>query len=203
MRTNNAAANRIRNLRELIGSMSLSDFAKRANKDPAQLSGMMSGARPFGERAARSIEKNMNLPAGFLDRAEESELVAVKSDIKEIKVIEWSNATHPSTAPAIQTVFTFMKPNDHVFGLVVDNDAMTPQFKKGDVVLIDPIKKPRPGSYVIAAIGDVVVLRLYRATTLIDFELIPLNENFPSVKSNEAEIKIIGIVFESHSHYDN
>ena len=90
---------------------------------------------------------------------------------------------------------------ENAFALEVKDDSMTPEFRKTDVLIIDPDTTPNPGDFVIAKLdGDnEVILRKYKqlsaSRTTPEFELIALNENWASLQVNgDTKDKIVGTV---------
>ncbi len=84
---------------------------------------------------------------------------------------------------------------------------MEPDFKEGDTVVIDPNIKPRPGSFVAAKNGrEEATFKKYRPRS-IDllgnevFELVPLNEDYPTMRSDEMPIEIIGTMVEHRRYF--
>lgn len=93
-----------------------------------------------------------------------------------------------------------------VFSLVLEEKAMSPVFMPGDTLVIDPTLKPVPGDIVIGATmtrnGEVAVLvRRYRDRGMDEsgtplFELVPSNEDFPTISSANIAMKVLGVVIE-------
>ncbi|GKV89318.1 hypothetical protein PEC301619_13000 [Pectobacterium carotovorum subsp. carotovorum] len=82
---------------------------------------------------------------------------------------------------------------------------MQPDFSEGDTVIIDPDVSPIPGDFVVARNGDdEVVFKKYRPRGVINgtdvFELSPLNDDYPTMRSDETAIRIIGTMIE-HRRY--
>lgn len=93
------------------------------------------------------------------------------------------------------------------FVLTVRGNSMEPDFKEGDVVIIDPRVKPRPGSFVVAKNGrEEATFKKYRPRS-IDvlgnevFELVPLNDDYPTMRSSDQPIEIIGTMVEHRRFY--
>lgn len=88
------------------------------------------------------------------------------------------------------------------FGLEIEGDSMLPKFEPGDIVIIEPEWTPRPGEYVAAKNGkQEATFKKYRqrgtdAAGNDIFELVPLNENYPIVRSDETPLAIIGVMAE-------
>lgn len=88
------------------------------------------------------------------------------------------------------------------FGLEIEGDSMLPKFEPGDLVIIEPEWEPRPGEYVAAKNGkQEATFKKYRQRgTDKDgrdiFELVPLNEDYPVLRSDETPLIIIGVMAE-------
>lgn len=72
------------NLAGLIGDKygAAADFARKYGLDPTYISQLMTGYRNMGEKAARKMEKQCDLPDGFLDQVsvlgEQEAITAIK-----------------------------------------------------------------------------------------------------------------------------
>lgn len=90
------------------------------------------------------------------------------------------------------------------FALVVEGNSMEPDFKHGDVVIIDPARTPVPGSFVVAKLDreEKVTFRKYRDRGVIGdgrqaFELVPTNADYaPTLVNNDNPGTIIGVAVE-------
>ncbi|WP_232090134.1 XRE family transcriptional regulator [Aeromonas caviae] len=88
------------------------------------------------------------------------------------------------------------------FGLWLRGNSMTPMFNEGDLVIIDPDEQPRPGDYVVAKNGsEEATFKKYRPRGIDEngqevFELVPLNDDFPTMHSDRQHIEIIGVMVE-------
>ncbi len=92
--------------------------------------------------------------------------------------------------------------SENVFALEVPDESMSPEFKPGDKIVVDPDIKPNPGDYVIAQNGDnEATFKMYKPRGFDDqgreyFELTPLNQMYPTLDSRFQRIEIIGTVVE-------
>lgn len=96
--------------------------------------------------------------------------------------------------------------SSHAFALRIKGDSMLPEFREGDMVIIDPSVNPLPGDYVVAKNGEnEATFKKYRPRGVNEqglqvFELVPLNEDYPSMRSDITPIRIIGTMVE-HRRY--
>lgn len=88
------------------------------------------------------------------------------------------------------------------FFLEIEGDSMLPDFQPGDRVQIDPDVQPRPGDFVAAKnTKQEATFKKYRVRGMAPdgaevFELVPLNDNYPILRSDEQELSIIGTMTE-------
>jgi SOS-response transcriptional repressor LexA len=88
------------------------------------------------------------------------------------------------------------------FGLWLRGNSMTPIFNEGDLVIVDPDESPRPGDYVVAKNGsEGATFKKYRPRGIDEngqevFELVPLNDDYPTMHSDRQHIQIIGVMVE-------
>ncbi|MFM4937784.1 LexA family protein [Aeromonas enteropelogenes] len=88
------------------------------------------------------------------------------------------------------------------FGLWLRGDSMLPQFKEGDLIIVDPDEAPQPGDFVVAKNGsDEATFKKYRPRGIDEtgqevFELVPLNDDYPTMHSDRQHIQIVGVMVE-------
>ncbi|WP_428945266.1 LexA family protein [Pantoea sp. FN060301] len=102
---------------------------------------------------------------------------------------------------SFEYVMTDMDWSQYTFALRIVGDSMEPDFKAGDVIIVDPEIEPHPGEFVVAKNGEhEATFKKYRPTTIKDgvqhFELVPLNNDYPSMNSAEHHITIVGTMVE-------
>lgn len=97
------------------------------------------------------------------------------------------------------TTYIGAKPEE-VFSLIIEGLSMAPIFMPGDKIVVDGSLSPQPGSFVIAQNGQIeTTFKKYRVTGYDEygreqFELVPLNPDFPVISSREHNISIIGVM---------
>ncbi|MDF2041696.1 MULTISPECIES: helix-turn-helix domain-containing protein [unclassified Pantoea] len=86
------------------------------------------------------------------------------------------------------------------FAIRVEEQAMTPAILRGDVVIIDPSLAPQPGDCVLAMLQQNALLRTWRQRGseegVAQFELAPVNINFPELHSSRDSLQLIGTLVE-------
>ena len=91
--------------------------------------------------------------------------------------------------------------------LEIEGDSMLPEFKPGDRVRIDPEVSPRPGDFVAARnTKQEATFKKYRVRGIDErgqeiFELVPLNHDYPILRSDEHHLIVIGTMTEHRRRY--
>lgn len=86
----------------------------------------------------------------------------------------------------------------HTFALRVDGDSMEPEFKHGDIVIVEPDMQAEHGDFVIAKNGgDATFKQLWKEGG--DWYLKPLNDRYPIKALGDSQI--IGVVREKTKRY--
>lgn len=101
---------------------------------------------------------------------------------------EWVTAYHSS-------------PSRHAFALRVDGDSMTAptgrSFPDGCVIVVDPLRGPKHGDYVVAknTATQKATFKQLTSDGLLSY-LKPLNPAYPTVEIDDHKIVIVGVVIE-------
>lgn len=100
-------------------------------------------------------------------------------------------------------LFTHLSLSTRSFAMKTSGSAMAPEFGEGDWIIVDPMLEPEPGDFVVARYGtkNTAILRKYRprgldASHRMLFELVPLNDDHPCIRSHIDSVEIIGTVAE-------
>jgi SOS-response transcriptional repressor LexA len=146
----------------------------------------------------------------------EHTFVQVKSNVspaqigtKQVPLISYVRAGHwagigdsRQAEDAHEWLMTDLDVSDGAFALEIKGDSMLPEFSPGDRVIIDPSIKPQPGDYVVAKNGEEeAMFKKYRLRSVDErgievFELVPLNPDYPSIRSDQTPIHIVGTMVE-------
>lgn len=96
--------------------------------------------------------------------------------------------------------------SNDAFALIIRGRSMLPEFREGDRIIVDPEVVPIPGDYVVAQNGeDEATFKKYKEIGTDEngnkvIELVPLNPDFPTMRSDRDPIRIIGTMIE-HRRY--
>lgn len=176
------------NLRKLVDSYGLAEVSRRTKKPASQINDMLAGRKSFGEKVARSMERNWDetLPAGWLDADAES--VCSES---QAPATEQSSSTpllqYPVSRKNVRHVFVIGRTQGglperiwtdgdypvgasdeyaeiattdaHAFLSPVIGTSMAPRFNPGEFVLVEPATEPE--------IEDDVLVRLASGETML------------------------------------
>lgn len=91
----------------------------------------------------------------------------------------------------------------NVFALRVKGDSMEPEFREGDIIVVNPHVMPKPGDFVIVKNDDTEEatfkqLRKYGDTLVLH----PLNPKYPDIElKKDYKYRIIGKVVEKKKKY--
>ena len=102
--------------------------------------------------------------------------------------------------PTESSVYCAIDPD--AFGILLRNlIENAAKYGGGSVfVTIDPDEAPRPGDFVVASNGsEEATFKKYRPRGIDEngqevFELVPLNDDFPTLHSDRQQIAIIGVI---------
>jgi SOS-response transcriptional repressor LexA len=189
-------------------------FVERTGINQGELSGLLK-SKSFGEKKARSLEKLAGMPAYWLDSDEPAGANVSPTQIgtRRIPLISYVQAGHMTEAvdsypvgAGAEWILTDLELSPTAFALKIKGDSMLPEFREGDTVIIDPAVQPLPGDFVVAKNGDhEATFKKYRPRGHNDrgdtvFELVPLNEDYASTRSDITPVRIIGTMVE-HRRY--
>lgn len=192
----------------------LEDMVERVGSDTGNLSRIETGKQGVTEDMLRKIAGALGCTvADLYAGTEPANVVSAPMGLRRIPLISHVQAGMMTEAvdpyvvgDAADWLITDLELSSGTFALQIKGDSMLPEFSPGDRVIIDPNISPDPGNYVVAKNGDnEATFKKYRPRGLNErgeqvFELVPLNEDFPSMRSDMAPIQIIGTMVE-HRKY--
>ncbi|MFY2035831.1 LexA family protein [Achromobacter xylosoxidans] len=198
-------------------------FAETVGISPSQ-AWQIAGPSPvrnIGSKMAARIEQAFGKPSGWLDWPDDTPPFTVVPTAgatpaviaRRVPVINYVQAGKLTEVgahfcgEALEYLLTDIPLSDRAFGLEIRGLSMSPQFAPGDKIIVDQEVAPKPGSFVVAMNGgEEATFKKYRPRGLDAngnevFELVPLNEDFPSFYSDRQELVIIGTMVEHRRYY--
>lgn len=125
------------------------------------------------------------------------------SSIQAGKFTEVEHFNYVDELDQYELIDSQVKASANAFYLKIAGQSMIPRFNEGDMVLIDPELSPKPGQFVAAINPDgEATFKQYKQLGSIDdygrphFKLVPLNDSFPTLNSQEHKIQLIGVAIE-------
>lgn len=186
------------NLQRLVDVSSVSDVAKRSGRPISQICDVLYARKAFGEKLARRLENELELQPGELDQVRQSGVLPVEDlHVYKVPLVTWNTAASPTPTVTEVLLSVINRPNS--IALRIEDASMFPLLNPGDLVVCEKDVKPAPGKYVLAQIAPEAapVLRRYKQTSMTTFDLVPENPDYPTIKSTEAEIRLLGVMVES------
>lgn len=211
-----ADLHRKRRLQELVNGKpyngSQQAFADAADISKGRVSQLLGADAPFGERAARSLVRKLDLPERYFDVGASNVQLADMGTRRIAVISEIQCGNFRDIVDAFERgdgenfISTDLELGPYAFALRLDGDSMLPDFTPGDRVIIDPSVRPQSGDFVAArdskGRGTFKKYRLrgVDATGREVFELIPLNDEYETVRSDIEPLEVIGTMVE-HRRY--
>jgi len=203
--------------KELMNVEGQSDVARLLNISPQTLNNWE--VRGISKNGLLAAQKIFGCSASWLDTGfgqmqisggESVNVIPALAGTRKVPLVSYVQAGFMremvAQATASEWLLTDLELSENAFALSIKGDSMLPDFKEGDRVIIDPAVLPLPGDFVVAKNGaEEATFKKYRPRGLNDrgeevFELIPLNEDYPSMRSDITPLKIIGTMIE-HRRY--
>ncbi len=199
----------LREKRKLSGTQ----LAIRAELDQSYLSKLEKGKAGFSEEGLTKIARALNTTVSDLFGADNVAPITLLSR-NRVPLLDYQHAgrlvaSKSSVAAADVSEYVtvdFERVHD-LFALRIRGTSMLPEFKEGDVVIIERNLTPQPGDYVVASVQAETegVFKRYKVLRTEQdkgdvYALVPLNDDFPTLRSDELEMKVVGTMIE-HRKY--
>ena len=203
--------------------VSKSDLAKTCGVKPASVSDWLSGKSksmraPVAQKAAEFLNVSLIwLSTGEGTPESGSSVSPARLKLNKVPLITFTQAGFLTDNGQLRDPSTCIDQGDYILvdedmpdgtlGVVVEGDSMEPEFHEGDIIVIDPSLSPQPGDFVIAKrtcpYSDSVesTFKKYRPKHYdengnLEYDLIPLNPDYPSLNSKRDKLSITGILVE-------
>ncbi|MBF0592030.1 MAG: LexA family transcriptional regulator [Nitrospirae bacterium] len=175
-----------RELAEMIGVM------------PQNLNAYMTGKRGFGKKNIERIAKALNVTAEFFY----SDPDANRSRIKKAKKLPlisldkagvWDRDIDTMQDGYADDWIAYDATDTHAFGIRVVDDAMEPEFRKNDIVIISPSVVTSTGDFVLAKHGNNVIIRRLK---ILDLALLlkPLNHSYDDISVPNKDRRLLRVI---------
>lgn len=197
-----------------LKKLNKTDLAKKLNRKVQQISAITTGYISIGTKLTRELEKALELEPYFLDTDHNVEEISLKNNTKKIPILSWVQAGNPQSVGDMDFSDWLLVDNtlsDSCFALKVKGDSMIPEFNEGDIVVINPSIRAKPGDFVVARVCSMAgncetTLKRYALVGIDDlgreiFELRPLNGLYAPIRSDQLQIEVTGVVIENRKKY--
>lgn len=220
-----AECERLNHLFKTHATITQKEFAKRYQLGtPANLWQYLNGRRALNLEVAVKIAGGLGVQlADFSPRLAQKQSELSSPNIgpvvdmqKKVPILAYVQAGCPNGGDVAERqkaldegdfVYADSGTPDGCYALIVRGRSMEPDFQEGDVVLVDPDAAPAPGDYVIARREDPLTdgcectFKKYRPRGFNErgqlvFELVPLNPDFPTYRSDVDRLTITGTLIE-------
>lgn len=150
----------------------------------------------------------INLPANW-DAGSNIASVALPLQSKTLPIISWVQAgqwnevvdTHPS-GQSDEYISVMAKVGSHAFALKVRGDSMEPEFPDKSIIIVDPEREPRHGSYVVVRLDEEMEATFKQL--ILDGSrkyLKPINPRYPILEIDGKKTTISGVVVQMVKEY--
>jgi SOS-response transcriptional repressor LexA len=214
MNIRESIAKRITSSRKAVG-ITIKELAARTQTlSPARISNWEQGTRSPGPVEAKILAEQLKVSASYLlcitDNPQGELTSHSDNGLRYIPVLSMKDAPHAkeiiggenaSAHEKTIVVDNFNKSmgSGCLFAVTVEDNSMEPQFKPGDVVIIDGELIPKPGDYVLAYLEakQQVIMRKYCESDGYLFQLLANNELWATVSVKlKEDASIIGVISE-------
>lgn len=202
-----ALGRNIRTLRIQLG-LNLEQLALKAGVDPSNLSKIERGTGGYSRESLQRLSKSLNVPLGTLFSENPGEEVMLTGRTR-VPILADALAGRYVRGETLSTeisqseyILVDRTGQSRVFGHRVNNSSMVPEFRSGDIVVVDPAVQPGPSDYVVVDSGSGVLdVREYRLKGIStdgtrEVELAALNPAYPSYTGDPEKMVILGCVVE-------
>lgn len=194
--------------------MTINELATQVDSDVGNISRLERDLQGFSPQLLSKIADALSVPVAelFSDSKQPPQpqnMALAPPDIHRIPLLTYVQAGHWTCPDEIREcdgnltyITTDLALGECAFAIELKGRSMEPEFVEGDVVLIDPDEHPHPGDCVVAKNGDEdATFKKFRPRGVDEdgqdiFELVPLNDDFPTLRSDRQPIRIIGTMVE-------
>ncbi|AHN74706.1 hypothetical protein DA70_09710 [Pandoraea pnomenusa] len=202
---------------EKVADGNRTEFGRRLGyKDGAFIRQLLGGSRPIREKTVNAIEALPGMKGWFSQNHSSGSATpgfqnveAAALGARRVPVINYVQAglmvevVDPfSLGGGFEIIEVSIPCSSRTFALRIRGNSMEPRFYEGDLAIIDPELTPKPGQFVVAKnTSEEATFKKYRPRGLDErgneiFELVPLNDDYPTLHSERDHLHIIGVCIE-------
>ncbi len=157
------------------------------------------------EEISPELSKEMAEAMRPIDERPEQNVEIINLPVKRIPVLTYvqaGNWRECITQNVDEYVFAHVAVSDRTFAAKIKGTSMMPEFKEGEVIIIDTEVTPQPGDFVFAQNGQKeATFKKYRARGYGEdgreiFDLVPLNADYATMQTDSRATEIIGVIVE-------
>lgn len=202
--------------------VSKSDLARACNVKPASVSDWLSGkSKSMRAHTAQLAAAFLKVNPVWLSTGEGSmhmdvNVLPSNLGVKKIPLLSFVQAGELTDIgqmnPDCFDEFLYVDESipEECYALTISGKSMEPDFREGDKLVIDPCLFPMPGDFVVARGQGVdsnnFTFKKYRPRGIDEngneyFELVPLNDDYPSIFSNRTPCEVVGVMIQHIREY--
>lgn len=174
------------------------ELAKKVGVSKQVLNNWEAGRRIPLLESVVSLSKELGISVGYLLCVNDNPKTPHNIEVPLFDVDTVINRTSEKKIIIPNNISHMNSIQDDSFAFVLSDDAMFPFFKKGDIIIISPIK-PQDNDLVLAQIitTQQIVFRKYIIDTSSlsnpKYFLKPYNESFNEIQFDDSHVKILGV----------
>lgn len=149
-----------------------------------------------------SMSKVLNVPVLYLLGSNEVENNSNNIYIPILNEVQAGVFTQIEDIPPMDVeYYPVQRAYEHCFMLRVSGQSMEPRFHENDLLLVDPDLDYHSGDFVVALAENDTHATFKKYREKMDnegpyCELVPLNEDFPTITSRFVKFRIVGVVIQ-------
>lgn len=220
--TNAASGDDVTTIAELIRQArnakgwNQSELARRLNTTRQTVNHWETGYSAPSRKRAPLVAEILEIPlealAGDPNRINVERVVS--DSVRRIPMLDWVNAGRGALVEPYEIdgnhelVQIDIEVSNRAFALRVHGESMEPDFRNGDIIIVDPTVEPHSGQFVIAELlgpspdpgpGEITFKQYRPRNGTPTFDLMPLNPDYPTITVNKNNPgKIVGTVVGHH-----
>lgn len=197
----------------------VADLARALNQSEQTINNWSYRGNGVSKQGRLLAQKNLGISATWIEDGRGAMLSGAAAGISNVERAELGSRKIPvisyvqaglmvevvdpfSLGGGFEIIEVSMPCSERTFALRIRGNSMEPRFYEGDLAIIDPELNPKPGQFVVAKnTSEEATFKKYRPRGLDErgnevFELVPLNDDYPTLHSERDHLHIIGVCIE-------